>query len=154
MSSGPEPIEWRRDGFVISTDPERLDLDLVHAYLRDESYWAAGIPRDLCERSIAASLPFGLYEGPRQIGFARVVSDGAAIAYLADVFVVAERRGRGLGAWLVETALAHPDLESIRTFLLGTDDAHELYRRFGFTEADPGRWMVRSIAPKDLYTDR
>jgi GNAT superfamily N-acetyltransferase len=144
-------LEWQRDGFVISTDPRRLDLDLVHAYLRDESYWAAGIPRDLCERSIAASLPFGLYEGPRQIGFARVVSDRAAIAYLADVFVVAERRGRGLGTWLVETALAHPELESIRTFILGTADAHELYRRFGFTEADPSRWMVRSMPPETLY---
>ena len=148
------PLEWQRDGFVISTDPDRLDLDLVHAYLRDESYWAAGIPRDLCERSIAASLPFGLYEGRRQIGFARVVSDRAAVAYLADVFVVAERRGRGLGTWLVETALAHPVLEPIRTFVLGTDDAHELYRRFGFTEADPGRWMVRSIPPEDLYGSR
>ncbi|MGH2986084.1 MAG: GNAT family N-acetyltransferase [Solirubrobacterales bacterium] len=148
------PLEWKRDGFVISTDPERLDLDLVHAYLRDESYWAAAIPRDLCERSIAASLPFGLYEGRRQIGFARVVSDRAAVAYLADVFVIAERRGRGLGMWLVETALAHPDLEPIRTFVLGTDDAHELYRRFGFTEADPDRWMVRSIPPRDLYGER
>jgi GNAT superfamily N-acetyltransferase len=145
------PLEWQRDGFVISTDPGRLDLDLVHAYLRDESYWAAGIPRDLCERSIAASLPFGLYEGPRQIGFARVVSDRAVMAYLADVFVIAERRGRGLGTWLVATAVAHPALESIRTFLLGTYDANEVYRGFGFTEADPGRWMVRAIAPERLY---
>jgi GNAT superfamily N-acetyltransferase len=146
-----DPLEWQRDGFVISTDPDRLDLDLVHAYLRDESYWAAGIPRDLCDRSIAASLPFGLYDGRRQIGFARVVSDRAAVAYLADVFVLAEWRGRGLGTWLVATVLSHPDLEPIRTFVLGTDDAHELYRRFGFTEADPGRWMVRSIPPESLY---
>jgi GNAT superfamily N-acetyltransferase len=144
-------FERKRDGFVISTDRERLDLDLIHRYLRDESYWAAGIPREVCERSIAGSLPFGLYAGERQIGFARVVSDRAVFAYVADVFVLDEWRGRGLGVWLVETALGHPDHEGLRTTVLGTDDAHGLYTRFGFRPAAPDRWMVRGIPPRELY---
>lgn len=137
---GDAILEWRREAFLISTDRARIDLDLVHGFLT-ASYWAEGIPRETVARSIAGSLPFGLYTGERQIGFARVITDRATFAYLSDVFVLAEFRGRGLGVWLVETILAHPALGEPRTWLLATRDAHELYRRMGFVEAAPGRYM-------------
>jgi N-acetylglutamate synthase-like GNAT family acetyltransferase len=122
----------RDDGYLISTDPSRLDLDVIHGFLR-QAYWSRGVPRHIVKRSIEHSLPFGLYEvGGAQVGFARVVTDRAVFAYLGDVFVVPEHRGRGLGVWLVETVLAHPDLQSLRRVSLATADAHELYRRFGF----------------------
>ena len=129
-------------GYEISADPARLDRDLVHRFLSEESYWARGIPRDVVERAIENSLCFGLYSGPEQVGFARVVTDRAAIAYLGDVFVVAEHRGRGLGKWLIATVMAHPDLQGLRRFMLGTEDAHSLYERFGFRPlARPERMM-------------
>src|SRR4051794_34275340 len=111
--------EWRRGEYVISTDRARLDLDLVHRFLSEDAYWSPGIARDLVERSIRNSLCFGLYDGEGQVGFARVVTDRAAFAYLADVFVVPEHRGGGLGKWLVETVLSHPDLQDLRRFFLG-----------------------------------
>ena len=121
------------DGYEISTDRDRLDLDYLHAFL-SESYWSPGIPRETLERAIAGSLCFGLYapEG-EPAGFARVVSDRATFAYLADVFVDPGHRGRGLGVWLVETVLAHPELQGLRRWSLATADAHGLYERFGFT---------------------
>jgi GNAT superfamily N-acetyltransferase len=129
-------------GYEISTDAARLDRELVHRFLSEESYWARGIPRDVVGRAIENSLCFGLYSGTEQIGFARVVTDRAAIAYLGDVFVVAEHRGRGLGKWLIETVMAHPDLQGLRRFMLGTEDAHSLYERFGFRPlARPERMM-------------
>ena len=123
--------EWRCDEYTISTDPDRLDLDVVHVFLT-QSYWTEGISRDVVQRSIVHSLPFGLYKGQRQVGFARIITDRATFAYLADVFVLAPWRGRGLGVWLVETLLAHPDLQGLRTVLLATADAHGLYERFAF----------------------
>lgn len=133
--------EWRRGGLTISTDPARLDLAVVHGFLT-ESYWAKGIPIETVRRSIEASLPFGLYRGPRQIGFARVVTDFATFAYLADVFVLPEARGEGLGTWLVETVVSHPRLQGLRRWVLLTADAHGLYRKFGFRElAEPQRYM-------------
>ena len=139
-----------RDGFEISSDPARLDRALIHRFLHDESYWAKGVPRDVVDRAIDNSLCFGLYDRDgRQAGFARVVSDRAAIAYLADVFVLAEYRGRGLGKWLIETVMSHPDLQGLRRFFLGTADAHALYERYGFRPlADPGR-MMEIAAPYD-----
>ena len=139
-----------RDGFEISTDPARLDRALIHRFLRDESYWAKGVPRAVVDRAIDNSLCFGLYDRDgRQAGFARVVSDRAAIAYLADVFVLAEHRGRGHGKWLIETVMSHPDLQSLRRFFLGTADAHALYERYGFRPlAEPGR-MMEIAAPYD-----
>lgn len=135
--------EWRRGAYTIDTDRARLDVAMIHGFLAT-SDWAAGIPREVVERSIAGSLPFGLYEGDRQIGFARVITDRATFAYLADVFVLAEYRGRGLGRWLVETMLAHPELQGLRRWLLATRDAHALYRGFGFAElAEPGVYMTR-----------
>ena len=135
--------EWHRGEYTISTDRSRLDLGLVHRFLSEEAYWSPGVARDVVDRSIRNSLCFGLYDRDRQIGFARVVTDGAAIAYLADVFVLPEHRGRGLGKWLVETVLSHPDLQDLRRFFLGTADAHSLYERYGFRPVDPRRMMER-----------
>lgn len=143
------PLEWHRDGFTISTDPARLDLDAVHAFLSTSS-WARGIPRDVMERSIAHALPFGIYEGERQVGFARVVTDRATVAYLGDVFVLEPWRGRGLSRWLMECVLQHPELQGFRRWFLLTRDAHGLYEQFGFTPlAAPDRWMEKWA--KDPY---
>lgn len=142
-----------REGYEISTDRARLDLDAIHRFLSEEAYWSPGVAREVVERSIAGSLPFGVY-GPRgeQAGFARVVTDGATFAWLADVFVLPEHRGRGLGVWLVETILAHPDVQGLRNFLLATDDAHDLYARFGFAPlARPERWMSRGWKPGEQH---
>ena len=138
-----EAHEWRRGEYTISTDGGRLDLDVVHGFLT-ASYWARGIPRDVVERSIAGSLPFGLYHGARQIGFARVISDEATYAYIGDVFVLDEYRGQGLGTWLMETVVACPELQGLRRWTLATRDAHALYRKVGFAPLhSPERWMER-----------
>jgi N-acetylglutamate synthase-like GNAT family acetyltransferase len=140
-------LEWERDGFVISTDAERLDRDLIHGFLRT-AYWSPNVPREVVERSIDNSLNFGLYDpSGGQVGFARMVTDRAAFGYLADVFVLEPQRRRGLGKWLVETVLAHPDLAGLRRFFLGTADAHALYERYGFRPVDPGRMMERGAPP-------
>jgi GNAT superfamily N-acetyltransferase len=149
MPAGAEPLEWARDGYVISTDRDRVDLDSVHAFLSQDAYWSPGVSREVVERSLDNSLCFGLYRDGEQAGFARVVTDRAAIAYLADVFVLPGHRGRGLGTWLVETVLSHPDLQSLRRFFLGTADAHALYARFGFVPVDPGRMMERRGRPDE-----
>ena len=136
-------LEWREGAFTVSTDPARFDLDVIHGFLT-RSYWSEGITRALVARSIEHSLCFGLYEGARQIGFARVVTDRAVIAFLADVFVLEPYRGRGLGKFLMGSVMAHPDLQTISKFRLGTRDAHGLYRRFGFTALeDPAAHMER-----------
>jgi GNAT superfamily N-acetyltransferase len=133
--------EWRRDGFTISTDPSRLDRETIHEFLAG-SYWAKAIPREIVDRSIEGALCFGLYENARQIGFARVITDFATFAYLADVFVLESHRGRGLAAWLMESILAHPMLQGLRRWMLVTRDAHPLYRKVGFTAlAHPERVM-------------
>ena len=126
--------EWTRGDYAISCDPARLDLEVVYGFLSGESYWARGRSRERVERSIANSLPFGLYRGGSQVGFARVVTDYATFAWLADVFVLDSERGRGLGLWLVETIMSHPQLQGMRRWLLATRDAQELYRRFGFKD--------------------
>jgi GNAT superfamily N-acetyltransferase len=141
--------EQHRDDCTVSTDPARFDLDAIHAFL-STSYWAEAIPRPLLERAIRNSLGFGLYEAGRQIGFARVITDRATFAYLCDVYVLPESRGRGLGQWLMECVMAHPDLQGLRRFSLVTRDAHALYRPLGFTEIEnPGRHM--EIARPGLY---
>jgi GNAT superfamily N-acetyltransferase len=140
-------FEWRRDGYVISTEADRLDLDAIHAFLR-EAYWSPNVPRDVVARSIENSLNFGLYDGGgAQVGFARMVTDRAAFGYLADVYVLEPHRGRGLGRWLVETVLAHPDLQGLRRIVLGTADAHSLYERYGFRPADSSRIMTLENRP-------
>jgi GNAT superfamily N-acetyltransferase len=142
----------RDDGYEISTDPFRLDLDAVHAFL-ESAYWSPGVPRETVQRSIENSLPFGLYApGGDQAGFARVLTDRAVFAHLADVFVLPEHRGRGLGVWLVETVLDHPELRGLRRFSLATEDAHGLYERFGFRPlARPDVHMAIERPPEDLY---
>jgi N-acetylglutamate synthase-like GNAT family acetyltransferase len=117
--------------YEISTDPSRLDISLIHDFLA-ETYWAKGRSREVVERSIRNSLCFGVYIGSRQVAFARVVSDRAVFAYLADVFVIPEFRGRGLGKTLTQTIVEHPELQSVQVFLLRTHDAHGLYSQFGF----------------------
>ncbi|HEX4468961.1 MAG TPA: GNAT family N-acetyltransferase [Gemmatimonadaceae bacterium] len=129
-----EPREWVRGECVISTDRQRLDIDVVHGYLAS-SYWASGMPRAVLERGIENSLTFGIYHRDRQAGFARVITDLATYAYLSDVFVLEAYRGQGLSKWLVECILAHPDLQGLRRFALFTRDAEGLYERYGFGPA-------------------
>jgi N-acetylglutamate synthase-like GNAT family acetyltransferase len=147
------PYETRLGAFTISTDRARLDLDVVHGYLT-RSYWAQGIPREVVARSLEGALCFGLYEGEpgggAQVGFARVITDRATYAYLADVFVLESHRGQGLGVWLMECVTAHTDLQGLRRWSLVTRDAHTLYRRFGFADlARPERYMEK-VRP-DVY---
>ena len=141
--------ERRRGPYTVVTDAARFDLDVIHGYLV-RSYWAEGIPREVVARSVAGSLCFGLLEGEAQIGFARVITDRATFAYLADVFVLEPHRGQGLGVWLVECVMEHPELQGLRRWSLVTRDAHALYRRTGFTAlAAADRWMEKTDA--DVY---
>jgi GNAT superfamily N-acetyltransferase len=130
----------------ISTDSERFDLDVIHGYLA-RSYWAKGIPRETVERAIAGSLCFGAFDGERQIGFARVITDKATFAYLADVFVLEEFQGRGVASKLMEAIVGHPELQGLRRWMLVTRDAHRLYEKFGFRPvAHPDRHMEALLA--------
>lgn len=133
--------EWRKGKYLISTDPRLIDVEAVHRFLA-ASYWAKGIPPETVQRSIENSLSFGLYRGEEQAGFARVITDKATFAYLCDVFVLEEFRGRGLGKWLIEAVSRHPDLQGLRRWVLATLDAHGLYQQFGFTPLGrPDRFM-------------
>jgi GNAT superfamily N-acetyltransferase len=130
--------------FRISTDRSELDVLAIHRFLSEESYWCPGIPLATVQRSIEHSLCFGVFAGKRQVGFARVVSDFATVAYLGDVFVLPEFRGRGLSKWLMQTINEHPDLQGLRRWVLLTRDAHDLYQQFGWQDlAAPDRWMER-----------
>ncbi|HET7710866.1 MAG TPA: GNAT family N-acetyltransferase [Thermoanaerobaculia bacterium] len=132
--------------YTITTDKSRLQIDLIHRFLSEESYWARGIPRDLVERSIANSLCFGAFDGDDQVGFARVVTDYAVFAYVGDVFVLAGHRGNGVSKLLMTAIRSHDDLQSLRRWHLLTDDAHGLYRQFGFRELQkPERHMEISV---------
>ena len=134
-------IEVHRNNFTISTDNTRLDLDCI-ADMLARSYWAKGRPRERLESAIEHSLVFGLYDKGQQIGVARVISDYSIFAYLCDVFIHEEYRGRGLGKWLIESILDHPDLQGVRRWVLATADAHNLYRKYGFEVlSDPADWM-------------
>ncbi len=152
--SATAAFERRRGEFTITTDTARFDFDAIHAALT-ASYWATGIPRALVELSVANSLCFSLFATARQIGFARMVTDRATYAYLADVYVLEEFRGRGLGTWLVESVLAHPELQGLRRFALVTRDAHALYARFGFQSlANPMRHMEIAYPAAQVYRER
>lgn len=133
--------------FEVDTARDRLDFALIHHFLSHCSHWARGIPRDVLRRAIEHSRCFGLYRDREQIGFARVVTDEATFAYLADVFVVAEERNAGLGQWLVETILGDPRLRRLRRWLLVTRDAESLYRRCGFAEPTPGLAYLERFDP-------
>lgn len=136
--------------YHISTDPALLDIPMIHWFLSTQSYWAQGIPAETVERSIAHSLCFGVYLGSAQVGFARVISDRATVAYLGDVFILPEHRGKNLSKQLMQTIMAHPELQGLRRWILLTADAHALYRQFGWTDlADPSRWMEKHT--KNVY---
>ncbi len=138
--------EWHRGAYLITADKARLDLEMIHGFL-ETSYWAAGIPAEVVRRSVENSLTFGVFAGEVQVGFARVVTDYATFAYLADVFVLQPYRGQGLGGWMMEVMFSHPDLQGLRRWMLATRDAHELYRKHGFTELeDPWIFMEKYSA--------
>lgn len=141
-------MEWHKGAYTISTDRERIDVDAVHGYLT-RSYWATGIPIDKVRRSIEHSLCFAIYKGDLLAGFARVITDYATFAYIADVFVLEEHRGQGLSKWLISVIREHPDLQGLRRWALATRDAHTLYERFGFTALTrPQSWMeIRAEKP-------
>ena len=139
-----ESYTWQRGDYEISTDRSRLNIDLIHDYLSNHSYWAAGRSREVVERSIENSLPFGIYKSSGQVGFARIVTDYATFAWVADVFILPEHRGQGLSKRLMEVIIAHPQLQGFRRWVLSTKDAHGLYERFGFIKLRrPERWMER-----------
>jgi GNAT superfamily N-acetyltransferase len=133
--------EKQHGEYLISTDKSRLDIEAIQGFL-NKTYWAAGRPVETVLRSIKHSLTFGLYRGDTQLGLSRVVTDYATFAWLGDVFIGESVRGQGLGKWLVETIISHPEWQGFRRWVLATKDAHELYRKFGFTELKRAeRWM-------------
>ncbi len=145
-------FEKRRENFCISTDPAHMDIRAMHAFL-SQAYWSENIPMDIIAKAVENSLCFGLFDGQRQIGLARVITDKATFAYLCDVYVLEEYRGRGLGKWLMECVQSHPELQNLRRFVLLTKDAHGLYEQFGFAPPkDPKRYM--EIARPDIYKRR
>ena len=144
-----EIVEHRQGNFLISTDKSRLQPEVIQDFLSRESYWAQGRPLSTVEKTIETSLCFGVYDGHKQVGFARVVTDYATFAWLCDVFVITSHRGRGLAKWLVEIVVAHPNLQGLRLFMLATSDAHDLYHKYGGFEAleVPNKWMGKSSGP-------
>lgn len=141
-------VVWRRSlggqEYLVATDRSRLNVEMIHRFLAEQSYWARGIPRAVVEKSIRNSLCFGIFRGDKQVGFARIVSDLATIAYLGDVFVLPEFRGGGLAQWLMECLMSHPHLQHLRRWILLTGDAHRLYTNFGF----------RPVAHPEFYMER
>lgn len=156
-----EHYEVRNENYLITTDITKLDVNIIHRYLCKASYWAKGIPRHIVEKSIVNSLCFGLLSydeqampAGRQIGFARLITDKATFAYLADVFVVEEYRGKGLSKWLMRTIQAHPELQNLRRWLLTTKDAHGLYEQTGWVRIPEDyihRFMM--LHNPDIYTN-
>jgi GNAT superfamily N-acetyltransferase len=142
----------REDGYRITTDRRDLDVRAIHDFLT-QSYWSPGVPIGVVERAIANSLCFGVFNGRDQVGFARVITDKATFAYLADVYVLEAHRRRGLSKWLLAVIRAHADLQGLRRFMLATRDAHGLYARFGFTSlANPSR--VMEVLDAEVYRAR
>ena len=128
--------EVEKEEYKISTDFSLLNIDIIFNYISGESYWAKNVPREVVEKSLTNSLCFGLYSNNQQIGFARLITDKATFAYLADVFILEKFRGKGLSKWLIEIIQAHPELQGLRRWMLGTRDAHGLYEQFGWTVLD------------------
>ena len=143
-------MEWKKGEFLITTDKSRLDIGVLQSFLENDSYWAQNRTIDQTKTAIENSICFSLFEVERQIGFARVVSDCSTFAYVGDVFVIDEYRGRGLSKWLMEVIVEHPDLQGLRRWVLATRDAHGLYAQYDFKAlVHPDRWMERT-AP-DAY---
>jgi N-acetylglutamate synthase-like GNAT family acetyltransferase len=136
--------------YEISTDTHRLNVEVVHNFLAEESYWSPGIPRAIVERAMQNSLCFGVYHRAEQVGFARVVTDKSTFALLADLFILTPHRGRGLSKWLMRCVVGHEDLQGLRRLLLLTSDAHSLYRQYGFKQlGNPSRFM--EVVRQDIY---
>jgi GNAT superfamily N-acetyltransferase len=147
-------MEWKQKDYLISTNSDLLQIEQIHAYLSTQAYWCLGIPKEILKKAIEGSLCFGVYRNTEchhlQIGFARIVTDRATFAWLCDVYIENEHRGRGLSKWLMECIASHPDLKNLRRFCLATKDAHGLYEKFGFQVTQtPGNWM--EIKDNDLY---
>ncbi|MEO6588474.1 MAG: GNAT family N-acetyltransferase [Pyrinomonadaceae bacterium] len=137
-------MNWHKGEFTISTDRNLLQLDAIQKFLTEESYWAKTRTREQTETAIKNCLPFGVYKGENQIGFARVVTDYATFAYLGDVYILEEFRGQGLSLWLMDVIINHPELQGFRRWILATKDAHKLYEKFGFHQlVHPERWMEK-----------
>ncbi len=150
-----EYMECTRDGFTISTDKARLDVPAIHDFLANSSYWAPNIPLATVQRSIDNSLCFGIYEaGGRQVGFARVITDYAVFAYVADVFVLEAYRGRGLAKWLVACIVSTPELQNLRRWMLATQDAHGLYAQYGFNPLSKPERFMEAFRPAAQPTRR
>jgi GNAT superfamily N-acetyltransferase len=144
------PTEQLLTEYEVSTDTDRLNVDVIHTFLAQDSYWSPGIPRSTVERAIENSLCFGVYHRGAQVGFARIVTDKSTFALLADVFILEAHRGKGLSKWLMRCVVEHQDLQGLRRFLLLTSDAHGLYRQFGFKElGNPSRFM--EVLRQDMY---
>lgn len=144
--------EWTRDGWTLSNDPARLQLNVIHGFLA-RSYWAEGVPRDVVARSLEGSIAFGIYSGTEQIGFARVISDCATFAYVADVFVLEAYRSRGLARWMMQCIMQTPELQGLRRWLLVTRDAHALYRSVGFSPVSRPEGFME-LVKRDPYQNR
>lgn len=137
--------EFNKDEFVISTDKSKLQIDVIHGFLKDV-YWCKNIPVEIVRKSIEGSLCYGVYHGKDQIGFARVITDFAVTAHIADVFILEEYRGQGLAKWLMQSIIDNPDLQELRSWSLKTADAHGLYAGYGFTApSNPEMMMERKI---------
>ncbi|MBV8656737.1 MAG: GNAT family N-acetyltransferase [Burkholderiales bacterium] len=137
------PVRWQRDGYEVDTDPARLSVEAAHRFIAS-TYWAKDIPFDVFRRSVEGACCFGVYQGDTLVGFARVITDFATVAYLGDVYIDDAHRGRGLSKWLMDCISAHPDLQGLRRWMLATADAHGLYAQYGFTPLRaPERWMER-----------
>ena len=140
-----------KNGFCISTEKARLDITAIHHFLSTQAYWSLNIPLSRVEDAIAHSLNFGLYLKEQQIGYARVISDFASIAYLGDVYVLPDFRGQGLSKWLMKTIMEYPELQGLRRWILSTADAHGLYKQFGWKPvAYPDRWM--EVHNREVYS--
>jgi GNAT superfamily N-acetyltransferase len=143
-------MEIQKGEYLISTDFEKLDLVKIHGFLSKEAYWSLNIPFETVKKAAENSLNFGVYYTDKQIGYARVISDFSTIAYLGDVFILPEYRGRGLSQWLMETITHYPELQGLRRWILLTSDAHGLYRKYGWKDiANPVNWMEKHN--KDVY---
>lgn len=137
-----EFLTIHKEEYHICTNPEQLQVEVIHHFLSTQSYWSLNIPLEKVKKAIQHSLNFGVYFQQQQVGYARIISDYTAIAYLGDVFILPEHRGKGLSKWLMQTIMEYPDLQGLRRWILLTQDAHNLYKQFGWKEiAIPERWM-------------
>lgn len=145
-------INEYKDEFCISTEKTKLDIDAIHGFLSTKAYWSINIPKEKVLTSIQNSLCFGVYEDKKQIGFARIITDYSTIAYLGDVYILEKYRGKGLSKWLISTIMDFPSLQGLRRWILLTGDAHELYRKYGWTDiVDPNKWM--ELHNKNVYKE-